>query len=198
MSQDRSRGLTLVELLIVCALLGVLLSIAAPIFLRARQSGDLAVAVASLRTVHAAQSAFASACASGMYASRLPQLLLAPEGRAPFIPPDLGAAVEVSKAGYTITMAEGTDGVVGTTPPCNGVAASEVFSTFYATASPPPGMENPVYLWVGVDGTVFGHTEPLTWTRGDERPPVGAPVAGRGSWRPGKLDDPGAAPDKGR
>jgi hypothetical protein len=84
----------------------VLVSISAPILLRARQFGDLAVAVASLRTIHSAQNAFASACGAGMYASRLPQLLEAPAGGAPFISPDLGASDTVRKAGYTITMAE--------------------------------------------------------------------------------------------
>jgi prepilin-type N-terminal cleavage/methylation domain-containing protein len=193
MSRDRVSGFTLIELLIVLAVLGVLVSISAPILLRARQSGDLAVAVASLRTIHSAQNAFASACGAGMYASRLPQLLLAPPGGAPFIPPDLGASDTVHKAGYTITMAEGSDAVVGTTPPCNGVASTDVFSSFFASASPPEGMAGPLFLWMGTEGTVFGYAQPLTWTRGDEPPPAASPLGLEGRrWRPGKLDDPGA------
>jgi prepilin-type N-terminal cleavage/methylation domain-containing protein len=62
-------GLTLIELLIVIAVPGMLVSAAAPILLRARHAGDLAVAVASRRTIHTAQSTFASPCGAGRHAS---------------------------------------------------------------------------------------------------------------------------------
>jgi prepilin-type N-terminal cleavage/methylation domain-containing protein len=55
-------GFTLIELLIVVAMIAVLATIAFPILLRARITAHEGVAVASLRTIHSAEAAFASTC----------------------------------------------------------------------------------------------------------------------------------------
>ena len=67
-------GFTLIELLIVVAMIAVLATIAFPILLRARISSNEGVAVASLRTIHSAQAAYASTCGAGGYAQTLDDL----------------------------------------------------------------------------------------------------------------------------
>jgi prepilin-type N-terminal cleavage/methylation domain-containing protein len=67
-------GFTLIELLIVVAMIAVLATIAFPILLRARISSNEGVAIASLRTIHSAQAAYAATCAAGGYAQSLDDL----------------------------------------------------------------------------------------------------------------------------
>ena len=71
-------GFTLIELLIVVAMIAVLATIAFPILLRARIASNEGVAVASLRTIHSAEAAFASTCGSGGYAQTLEDLAKKP------------------------------------------------------------------------------------------------------------------------
>ena len=73
-------GFTLIELLIVVAMIAVLATIAFPLMLRARVTSNEGVAVASLRTIHSAQAAFASTCGAGGYAQSLEDLALKPVG----------------------------------------------------------------------------------------------------------------------
>ncbi|HZI81892.1 MAG TPA: type II secretion system protein [Vicinamibacterales bacterium] len=74
------QGFTLIELLIVVAMIAVLATIAFPILLRARITSNEGVAVASLRTIHSAQAAYAATCGSGGYAQTLEDLAKKPPG----------------------------------------------------------------------------------------------------------------------
>jgi type IV pilus assembly protein PilA len=73
-------GFTLIELLIVVALICVLATIAFPILIRARITAHEGTAVASLRTIHSAQAAYASTCGAGGYAQSLDDLAKLPPG----------------------------------------------------------------------------------------------------------------------
>lgn len=100
-----SLGFTLVELLVVMALVAVLVSIAVPAWLHARIQGNEASAVSSLRAIHTAQASYAQLCAGGRYAVALTVLGIPPRGAShPFLSPDLTSGETVRKSGYTVVM----------------------------------------------------------------------------------------------
>ena len=74
-SANESRGFTLLELLIVVAIILIIVTIAIPSLLRSRQSANESAAVANLRTFSTAQVAYSQANA-GAYAT-IPDLITA-------------------------------------------------------------------------------------------------------------------------
>jgi prepilin-type N-terminal cleavage/methylation domain-containing protein len=120
------RGFTLVEILVVMAVIAILAAVSIPLLLDVQMAGREASAISSLRTIHTAQEAFRVACGNGKrFATTLPQL-----GAAGTITKDLSDAPIVLKSGYVIT-------VVGTEPGDKDHCTGEATAVhWYASAVP--------------------------------------------------------------
>jgi len=153
-----SAGFTLIELLIVVAIIGIIMGIGVPNYLRARMAGNEASAIGSLRAISAAQSTYAATCGNGFYAPTLANLAQPPTvvGGDGFIGPDLGTDPSL-KSGYTVTLIAGPP-VAGAPASCNGASAGTVVSTYFVGATPTAG-GGARFFGMNQGGTIFQSTE---------------------------------------
>src|SRR5437762_6395808 len=75
-----AQGFAIIDLLFVCAIIGIISGIALPKLVMARGSAFAASAIASMRTINSAQLTFAITCGTGFYAPNLTSLAKVPAG----------------------------------------------------------------------------------------------------------------------
>src|SRR3954468_7918131 len=130
-----ARGFALIDLLFVCAIIGLLCGIALPRLLLAKQQAGAASAIGSMRAINSAQLTYALTCGAGFYGNSLTRLGTAPPGsNEPFIGRGLGSADTVTKAGYIIQVS--ATPYAGSPASCNGAAAGDDGKGFKAAADP--------------------------------------------------------------
>lgn len=169
----KADGFALIDILFVCAIMGVLMSIALPRMLMARQSAGAASAIGSMRTIHSAELTFALTCGAGFYAPNLTTLGRAPVGsREAFISPNLATSNTVSRSGY-IMQVDGTP-YPGAPGSCNGLGMGEAAQGWRAFADP-VGSDNKRFFGTNVNGAIWEWNSTLA----PVIPEVGEPGSGQ-------------------
>lgn len=164
-------GFTLVELLIVVAIIGVLASVSMALYRSARVRAGEATALATLHAINQAQFAYAQLCGNQRYAPTLAALATPmPTSGQPFVSPDLGVD-PLAKNGYQFTMA-GTP-VTEPIQTCTGITPLE---SYQVTAEPlRPGLSGIRFFATNTDRVVYEDAEKTFATDMPER---GAPSHG--------------------
>lgn len=153
----RNEGFTLIEVIVVGALIGILVAIGVPQLLRARLAANEAGGIAALRAISSSEANYATTCGNGGYATDLADLVKpSPASGHGFLSPDL-AVNGITKSGYILAVAKNGDPATTDVllPTCNG-AASPRASSFYSNAVPvSPGSTGNRFFATDTPGTIY-------------------------------------------
>lgn len=143
----KNNGFTLVELLIVVALIGILSALSAHHLLAARAAANEASAIGTLRALNSAQSTYASSCAAGSYAESFAILVT---GR--FASADMNLS---PKSGYNFVMTGGTGGP----SPKDDCVGNTTQTAYYATGEAVTRLSGQRGFSTNEAGTIWQDTE---------------------------------------
>ena len=171
-SSNAEDGFTLIELMIVIAIIGILLAMAFTEYRGMQAKGNEASALASMRSITVAQWQFALTCGRTKYAATLDALAQpVPQTGHAFLSPDLAQPGSFEKSGYVFQMIAKPLDTVG--PACNGAAVAD---GYVVTADPAkPGLTGRVFYGVNGDRIIFSDQEK---TFSGNMPETGAPQHG--------------------
>jgi type II secretory pathway pseudopilin PulG len=172
MKTRSAQGFAIVDLIFVCAIIGILCAIALPRVVLAKGSANSASAIASMRVINSAQLSFATTCGAGFYAPNLTALAKAPVGGSgmdAFLTVDLGSADTVSKSGYSIQVSATPFAAAPDT--CNALGPGATAQAFKAGADPLDA-SNSRYFAVNADGVIYEDTASLFATMPESAAPA--------------------------